>query len=234
MRNFVLDRIFLRGEVERNESFAGRLRLITITGDRMRGLEWLPGQHVRVHVGESEPGILPGPLRTYSVWDYRDDAIDLCVLDHGDGPGARWARRVRPGQEVLCTKPQGTLVIHPGPYHVFVGDETASVAFGPMLRALSPDVPVYGVIEVDGPDDRLPLPDGVSWRYRNGTSAASSTELVEEVGKLALPDEPGVAYVAGELRTLQAVRTRFLRERRWPRRSVVVKPFWTPGRTGMD
>ena len=96
MRNFVLDRIFLRGQIERNEPFAGRLRLITITGDRLRGLDWQPGQHVRVHVGESEPGILPGPLRTYSVWDYRDNAIDLCVLDHGDGPGARWARTARP------------------------------------------------------------------------------------------------------------------------------------------
>jgi NADPH-dependent ferric siderophore reductase len=234
VRNFVLDRIFWPGEVQRNEPFAGRLRLITIVGERLRGLDWQPGQHVRVHVGESAPGLLPGPLRTYSIWDRRADAIDLCVLDHGDGPGARWARSARPGQEVLCTKPQGNLVVQPGPYHVFVGDETASVAFGPMLRSLPTGADVHGVIEVDSPDDRLPLPEGVTWRYREGASAASSTALVEAVAKLTLPAEPGIAYVAGELRTLQAVRAHFTRDRRWPRRSVVIKPFWTPGRTGMD
>ncbi len=59
------------------------------------------------------------------------------MLDHGDGPGARWARAVRPGQEVLFGKPEGPLVVRPAPYHVFAGEETASVAFGPMLAALS-------------------------------------------------------------------------------------------------
>ncbi|CNF48756.1 siderophore-interacting protein [Mycobacterium tuberculosis] len=40
--------------------------------------------------------------------------------------------------------------------------------------------------------------------------------------------------VAGEARTAQAARAHLVRERGWPRGSVLVKPFWTPGRRGME
>jgi NADPH-dependent ferric siderophore reductase len=131
-------------------------------------------------------------------------------------------------------KPAGTLVARDGAYHVFAGEETASVAFGAIMRALPARDTVHAVIEVDDESDRLPLPDRVSWSYRRGAAAASSESLVAAVRALDLPDEPGVAYVAGEARTIQAVRTHLVRDRGWSRRDVVTKPFWTPGRTGLD
>lgn len=228
---FTADRTYLRGVLELNEPFAGRIRKLTITGPALLGLDWRPGQHVRVHVGDTTRR---GPLRTYSIWDYRTDTIDLCVLDHGDGPGVRWAREIRPGQDVLFTRPAGKLVPRTGSYHVFVGEETASVAFGPIARALPAGAPVHGVIEVDGPDDRLRLPDSIRWVYRDGAPGVASGTLITALSRLQLPDEPGIAYVAGELRTVQAARKHLLRDRGWPRRSIVTKPFWTPGRVGMD
>jgi NADPH-dependent ferric siderophore reductase len=57
---------------------------------------------------------------------------------------------------------------------------------------------------------------------------------VKAVRALDLPAEPGVAYVAGEARTIQAVRAHLVRDRGWSRRDVVTKPFWTPGKTGLD
>jgi len=49
-------------------------------------------------------------LRTYSVWDHdpRAGTIDLCVLNHGDGPGARWSRQVKAGDEVSFGGPRGS------------------------------------------------------------------------------------------------------------------------------
>jgi NADPH-dependent ferric siderophore reductase len=120
---------------------------------------------------------------------------------------------------------------------LFVGEETASVPFGPMLRALddrSDGERAYAVLEVATDEDRLPLPGDVSWTFRGEAPAAASASLVESVRSLDLPDEPGIAYVAGEARTVQAVRAHLVRERGWPRRSVIVKPFWTPGKRGMD
>jgi NADPH-dependent ferric siderophore reductase len=94
-------------------------------------------------------------------------------------------------------------------YHVFTGEETAAVAFGAMLRALPPAVPAYGIIEADEPEDRLPL----------AVNCNGST---------------GKAYLAGEARTIQLLRRHLVTERGWPRQAVRTKPFWTPGRRGLD
>ena len=218
----LIDRLYVRGTVVAAEPATPRMRRIAISAP---GLDWTPGQHVRVAAD--------GPMtrRTYSIWDYDGASIELRVLDHGDGPGARWARAVRPDEEVLFGRPEGSLVTRPSPYHVFAGEETAAVAFGPMLRALG-DAPVYGVIEADTPDDRLPV--DLTWRFREGAPAAPSAALVAAVRELPLPDEPGTAYVAGEARTVQAIRAHLVRERGWPRRSVITKPFWAPGKKGME
>lgn len=237
----LIGQFFQSGEVTEVSEIGARWRRITLA---VPALDWLPGQQIRVCVGTitSPASWLDGLRRTYSVWDYSGGQLSLCVLDHGDGPGARWARSVRPGQEVLFSRPEGALVVRPAAYHLFAGEETASVAFGPMIRVLTQqDAEIHGVIEVGSPADRVPLPgvestlpDGLTWRYRGGSPAASSQTLLAAVADLELPPEPGSAYVAGEARTVQAVSQHLVRERGWPRRAIRTKPFWSPGKTGMD
>ena len=117
------------------------------------------------------------------------------------------------------------------PYHLFVGDETACAAFGAMLRSLPAAARVHGIIETDRPEERLPLPrtGEVRWIHRDGPD-----RIVATLRAVDLPGEPGVAYVAGEARTCQAVRRHLTAERAWPRTAVVIKPFWTPGKRGLD
>jgi NADPH-dependent ferric siderophore reductase len=236
----LLGQFFQAGKVTRVDHLTPRMRRITLAA---AGLSWMPGQQVRVCVGDiaSPAAWLDGLRRTYSVWDYDGALLQLCILDHGDGPGARWARSVRPDLEVLFGSPEGPLVVRPAAYHVFVGEETAAVAFGPMLRALAQTgADCRGVLEVDSAADQLPLgdtttePPGLTWRYRNGAPAEASATLLAAIEALDLPPEPGSAYVAGEARTVQAVARHFVRDRGWPRRAVRTKPFWSPGKTGMD
>jgi NADPH-dependent ferric siderophore reductase len=103
-----------------------------------------------------------------------------------------------------------------------------------MLRALPAEAAAYGSIEVDTADDRLPLAREVQWLYRQGASAASSASLMRGLAALELPDQPGVAYLAGEARTIQMLRQHLVSDRGWPRQAVVTKPFWVPGRRGLD
>ncbi|HEX3784841.1 MAG TPA: siderophore-interacting protein [Pseudonocardiaceae bacterium] len=226
----------LHGTVTAVELITPRMRRIRITATELRGLAWKPGQQVRVHAAaDPAESSGKGPRRTYSISSYQDDSIELCVLDHGvAGPGTAWSRRIGVGQPVTFGKPEGKFVLQQAPYHLFAGEETASVAFGPMLRALPANAPAYGVVEVDTAEDRISLPESITWRFREGASAASSQTLVEAVAKLTLPDEPGIAYLAGEARTIQLVRRHLVGDRNWPRRNVLTKPFWTPGKTGMD
>jgi NADPH-dependent ferric siderophore reductase len=226
------------GTVTEVDQIARHMRRIRIEGDDVARLAWVPGQHVRVHMADMrDPRNWLRPrdlLRTYSVWEH-DGGIELCVLDHGTGgPGTEWARQLRTGDAVRFTGPEGSFVLREGSYHVFVGEETAAVAFGAMVRALPPDVPAYGILEVEGPQDHLPFSRQLHWQYREGRPAAASQTLVEAFTRLQLPSQPGVAYLAGEARTIQLLRRHLVAERGWPRQAVRTKPFWAPGRRGLD
>ena len=243
----VVDRLFIRSRVTEIEPVAARMRRIRLSGTGIRGLACVPGQQVRVLVSdlfsfETVRHAFRDALRTYSVWDHDPAAgtLDLCVLQHSsssDGPGARWSKSLAVGDEVAFRQPEGNLVLHPADYHVFLGEETASVAFGAILRAAPADARVFGVIEVDGEGDRLRLPrgDDLSWHLREGRPAESSAGLLAAAQALQLPDSPGFLYLAGEAKTCSAIRRHFIDDRGWPAKtSMVVKPFWTPGKRGLE
>ncbi|MEU5884213.1 siderophore-interacting protein [Spirillospora sp. NPDC047279] len=200
-----------------------------------------PGRHVRIEINDplSLRGIVrpADTLRTYSVWDFGDGAFEIRAhLYDGDGIGLRWVNGVRAGDAVTFWGPLGDFDIRPdAAFHLFVGEETASAAFGPMLRALDPETRVVGVLESGSADDEVPVPrsDGLRRVHRDGGPAVSSPALLAAVGELDLPAGAGAAYVAGEARTCQAVRDHLVRERGWDRRNVRVKPFWTPGKRGL-
>ncbi|MFJ4657021.1 siderophore-interacting protein [Nocardia sp. NPDC088792] len=235
----LLDRFFTTGRVLETERIAARMIRIRIGGPALRTLNCLPGQHLRVVVGGD--GLLSrvGDLRTYTVWhfDQENGELHLCVLDHGDGPGSRWGRTAEVGMQVRFRGPEGSFTLRPdAPNHLFIGEETASVAFGAMLRAVPDEVPVSGAIETATPADRLPLPRAaeLSHPLRGTAPAARSEILLDAVRNLRLSATPGVAYVAGEARTIQMITKHLVQERNWPRRAIITKPFWTPGRRGMD
>ena len=223
--NPVLDLLTLRATVTSAEPITARMRRLRVEGDALAGLDVRPGQQVRVLVG----GLT---LRTYSVWRHDPSgAVELCVLDHSEGgPGARWGKSVGVGEQVRLRKPEGTFTLRPeAAHHVFVGEETASVAFGAMLAALPEGARISGVVETESAADRLPLAhsERLDWLTRGGTS------LPDAVQRLA-PEPGGIAYVAGEARTVQAVRQVLVRELGWDRRSVLTKPFWAPGKRGLE
>ena len=216
-----------------------RIRIFCETLDR---ISYTPGQHVRVEINDplSLYGILrpSDTLRTYTIWDLslEDREFELRAhLYNGDGIGLNWARNAKVGDPVKFWGPMGDFWPEPASFHVFIGEETASVAFGPMIRALGPSASVYGVLESETPADEVPVPgDHKLVRvHRNGASAVSSHTLLAAVSRLDLPDNTGRAYIAGEARTCQLIRDHLVRARNWPRRSIKVKPFWTPNKRGL-
>lgn len=207
------------------------MRQIRISVPSLQGASLLPSQHIRVSVGMT--------LRTYSVrrFDSQQGIIDLYTHLHGKGPGSQWASTVHEGDQVEILGPKGSLALIPdAPYYLFVGEETASVAIHSMLEALPEKASVMGYLETTRPGEEVPYngPHPLPWAYRYEASASPSTTLVEAVRSLALPDAPGVAYLAGEALTCQAVRRYLIDEKHWPRTAIRVKPFWTPGKTGLD
>jgi NADPH-dependent ferric siderophore reductase len=232
------DRLLLHAPVLSVDQMAARMTRIRLDTAGLAISGWIPGQQVRVAVGDAPAPRNPkdwifGQMRTYSIWKRTPDRLDLAVLDHGDGPGAQWARHARPGELVAFTRPQGTLAAQPSGSHLLIGEETAAVAFGAILRSLPVSQHTLTIIEASEPGDQLPLPGDVRWHYRHGRSAASSASLLRAVRDTDLPG-PGTAYLAGEARTIQALRSHLIRDRGWPRSAIITKPFWTPGKKGME
>jgi NADPH-dependent ferric siderophore reductase len=240
------DAVFLSATVSEIEKLTPRMRRIRFSGPRLQGLTWTPGQHVRLQVESLRESVLrlhPYPvLRTYSIYNADPDlgTLDIVMVDHDGDPKAatparRWATATSIGDHAHITRPQGKLVIrHDAPYHVFAGEETASVAFAAMLRSMHPTAEVYGVIEAATDTDHLPLAPPLTRVERGDAPAANSAVLADALRSLPLPDYPGIAYLAGEARTIQTLRKILITERGWDRRQIRTKPFWTPGRTGME
>ncbi|GAB3429684.1 siderophore-interacting protein [Actinophytocola sediminis] len=233
-----------RGTVAVAEQVTPTMRRIRIVADTPWTTPHIPGQHVRIQLTDplSLQGILHpiDTLRSYTIWDHTaaESAIELRVHLYRaaeEGIGLRWARAVTAGDPVTFWGPQGDFATRSAPYHLFIGDETATAAFGPMLGALGATERVLGVLESEsaGEDLHIPGRPGLRRVYRHGEPAYRSPTLLAAVAALDLPDEPGAAYVAGEARTCQQVRDHLVRERGWPRRAITVKPFWTPGRRGL-
>jgi NADPH-dependent ferric siderophore reductase len=240
------DAVFLSATISETEQLTPTMRRIQFSGKRLQGLPYKPGQHVRLQVaglGESLLRLHPhDALRTYSVYDADPDlgTLDIVMLDL-DGehdvvtPARRWSSASCVGDRVQFSKPQGNFVLRQdAPYHLFAGEETASVAFAAMLRSLPTTDHVCGVVEAAARADHLPLDRSIQRVERGDASAWDSAVLADAVRALPLPEHPGVAYLAGEARTIQTVRKILISERGWDRRDIRTKPFWTPGRTGME
>jgi NADPH-dependent ferric siderophore reductase len=235
----------LEGTIADVEQVAARWRRIRIASPRLAGLTGLPGQYVQILVTPALQALRGGMRdlsRAYTLFDVDPAAgwADVLVLDHeGDGPGARWGRKARIGQRVLFTRPDGGLAADAATPLLLAGDETSLPGFAAITRHLPADKPLTALVEVGSLHDALPLPDHVrtSWLPR-ASGAADDPEkpgtLLAALSRLDLPAQGRSAYLTGEARTIQALRSYLVRERGWSRRDITTKPYWTPGKRGLD
>jgi NADPH-dependent ferric siderophore reductase len=230
-----------QGQVLSVRQVSRRVRAIEIHSASLKTCRYLAGQHIRIQVGAFfGSAIFKGEaLRTYSIWkfDRANATMTLCVLDHdGAGPGARWAKTVSLGDNVMFSNPSGKLYVRPHTgLHLLIGDETALGPFDAIARAAAgqsvtvltgtqndfpsaPEKPVHWIVPQPSPEATLK-----AVLERVATDAARSNRLGLRT-----------AYVAGEAYTVKAVKRLLLSGLGWSKDDVVAKPFWTPGAKGLE
>lgn len=209
------------------EQLTPRMRRVTVRSDGMRGVEVRPAQDIELLLREESGRRVK---RRYTIRHARSDAgeLDLDVLLHGDGPGARWGAAAQPGDEVEFQGPRGKLELRSATWHLLVGDESALPAIAAICEALGGREPAVAVIEVQDETDELPVLADVRWVHRGEAPAGSADLLYTALEGLKAP--PGAqGYLMGETRAMVKLRT-LLEAHGIGHDAIFVKGYWNVGR----
>lgn len=175
--------------------------------------------------------------RTYTLRGYDAERGELAIefVSHGDhGRAGPWAAGVQPGDQLVVSEPGGGYAPDPAAeWHLFAGDESALPAIASALEALAPEARGHALIEVNGPEDEVPLkvPDGVElrWLHRAGAEAGTTTLLPEALAALPWPGGDVQVFAHGERGAMKAIRD-VLAPREIPRERLSLSAYWAHGR----
>lgn len=169
--------------------------------------------------------------RRYTITRHRDGRFDIDALLHGDAPGASWAARTAPGDEVQFFGPRGRLELRDAPWHLFIGDESALPAIAELVVAVR--APAYALLEGGDEKDELPIAAEVRWLHRGGAPPGGVDLLATAVDAFAPPPGIGHAYAMGESRVVAALRPR-LHALGIPNEQLYIKGYWNLGRVAVS
>lgn len=211
---------------------------VRLGAPELETFEHRPGQDLMVAVPSEGGGHF---RRRYTIRRLERESriLDLDIVVHGDGsslgPGARWAARARPGDRLEALGPRGKITVDPdADWHLFAGDESALPATAAMAESLPAGKRALILLEVAGPEDELPIGTGpdvgteVHWWHRTGEPGTGDA-LPRALEELTLPGGRGHAYLAGELKTVAAMRKVLLGRGLAPDQ-LSPKPYWRKGK----
>jgi NADPH-dependent ferric siderophore reductase len=203
------------------------MRRITIRCDAMRGVEVRPAQDVELLLREVSGRRVK---RRYTIRHHRPDAgeLDLDVLLHGAGPGARWAATAQPADAIEFQGPRGKLELRRAGAHLLIGDESAMPAIAAICDSLPSDEPARAVIEIQDSSDEVPVGGEVRWVHRGHRPPGTADVLLAAVPELDIPAGTH-GYLMGETRAMVALRA-VLEDRGIAHDAIFVKGYWNVGR----
>lgn len=178
-------------------------------------------------------------LRTYTLRHVDPEAHEVWIdfVLHGDeGVAGPWAAAAAPGDVLHVRLPGGAYRPDPSAdHHLLVGDEAALPAIANALRDLPAGTAATVFLEVDGPQDELPLPSAaevaVHWLHRAGARPGTTTLLDDAVRAWEWPGGRVAPFVHGESALLKTVRPYLREERAVERADLSVSAYWRQGDT---
>jgi NADPH-dependent ferric siderophore reductase len=177
--------------------------------------------------------------RSYTVraWDPERCLLTLDFVVHGDrGIAGPWAANAKPGDTLALGGPGGAYTPSPeANWHLLAGDDATLPAIAVSLSRIPAGVPVFAVVEVDGPEHHQPLESPgkleVIWLHRDAGPGEDPSLQLDAVEALKLPDGQGHAFVHGEATTVRLLRRHLLVERGLPTDSLSASGYWKLRRT---
>jgi NADPH-dependent ferric siderophore reductase len=168
--------------------------------------------------------------RTYTVrdWDAAAQRLTIDFVHHGDtGVAGPWAASAKPGDVLHLNGPGGAYTPSPdADWHLLVGDLSVVPAIAASLTRIPAGVPVHVVVEVNGPDDQVPLETPgdlhLTWLHGDGTGDT----LPGAVAELEFPDGDVHAFVHGEAEVVRELRRHLVVDRGIPKDALSASGYW--------
>jgi NADPH-dependent ferric siderophore reductase len=177
--------------------------------------------------------------RTYTVREFDAEArrLTLDFVVHGDsGVAGPWAGSARVGDTLMLSGPGGGYAppAH-ADWHLMVGDDAAIPAIAVSLTRVPAGVPVYVVIEVEGPEHEQPLESPgdlhLTWLHRSAGPGEQPEEQLDAVRALELPGGHGHAFVHGEAQAVLLIRRHLIHAHGFGAEQLSATGYWKLRRT---
>jgi len=207
-------------KVKQVEKISAHMVRVALGGD-LEGFTSLGfDDHIKLFFPDGPPAADGSPQvasRDYTPrrYDPAANTIEIEFVLHDAGPATRWAEQVQPGQPLQIGGPRGSFIIPLNfDWHLFIGDDTALPAIARRLAELPAGTKAVVLAEVDGPGDQVPFESAadvaVTWAYRNGADAGTTTVLADALKTMRLPAGDYYAWVACESLTAKALRAQLI------------------------
>jgi len=223
----------MRLRVVRNDLLTPAMQQVVLAAPELAGFGYRPGQDIMLMVDVD--GDRPVRRRyTIRSVDPAQCLVTLGIVRHGDGPGERWVRAARPGDQIEGIGPRGKIFPSAdAAWHLFAGDFSALPAFFAMAGSLPAEARVTIILEVPGPGDQQKLiteaDTRMLWLHRGNRPAGDPSALAGAIADVPLPPGTGHAYLAGEAKLVLALRET-LAARGMPADRTSPKAYWGLGK----
>lgn len=214
----------------------GNMRRIVLSlPPEAKALRYQPGQALvmMIPTGDGEYGRRDYTIRSI---DHEAGTISIDFFMHGDTPGPRWAKQVKPGEAIDVRGPRGKTVFNPdASWHLFTGDESCIPAIAHILENVPAGTKAHVLIEVGDASGEVEIQTRANldlrWLHRGDIPAGPGTLMVDAVAQLILPEGNGHAYIIGETSNVRRQRHALL-EMGFTRERISSEGYWRPGRIG--
>jgi NADPH-dependent ferric siderophore reductase len=213
------------------DSIGAQFRLVTLEGPDLRGVAWTPGQKLQVAMGSSFAARTFTPIE----WDAEAGRTRILGYAHGEGPGSKWLLDARIGDECDFFGPGASLDVRraSGPF-VTCGDET-SIGMAYALSHYAPGHSQQCLLEVNSLAAAREVLSRISYHGAELFERAENDAHLEKVEHRlpALVTADSTFILTGKASTIQRLR-RTLKALGVSSSRLLAKPYWAPGRSGLD
>ena len=105
-------RVVRSATVARVDILSPRVRNIRFSSPELQQVEWLPGQKIKIRVGEIMRSYTPAHVNTNEGW------MDVVFFLHGSGPASQWAAQTKPGDDIAFVGPSKSVPGVETPYRI--------------------------------------------------------------------------------------------------------------------